>query len=385
MRLRRFDVHSRAPTLTHSPPSSADPTALSREQAVAAFDPSNAPREWLSDNARLAILSPPGFVVSASPAMLALFGVKDGGALEARLVRGEGPSARRLRHLAARLPIGEAPRLEQMRVVVDQRPIGVNLRCVRVGAPGGATWLLLSVPALGAASDESPAPSKECEAPHPEDAATLDLAGAPSPSSRFLWTLDEEGRFGAVHPVLVAAVGANAPHRGESVEALLRRAGLGGGDKLIRVLGNRQTFSGATVEWPLSEFGGRRLITLSAAPMFGRQREFLGYRGFGVLGEAIEAAAVSESDPLPEQKQDDRSTQIEAFELEPMPLADDLESEVQTRESVAEPLEPNLELTPISGPDGAPSAPYLEADGSKSAPALTEAFEPKFLASGGRS
>ena len=35
--------------------------------------------------------------------MLALFGAKDREALEARLVQGDGPSARRLRHLAATL------------------------------------------------------------------------------------------------------------------------------------------------------------------------------------------------------------------------------------------------------------------------------------------
>ena len=170
MRLRRSDVHSRAPTLTHSPPSSAaDLTALSREQAAAAFDRHDAPEEWLKDKARLAILSPPGFLVSASPAMLALFGAKDCEALEARLVQGDGPSARRLRHLAATLPIGEAPRLEQMRLVVDRRPASVNLHCVRIAGPGGASWLLVSVPALGAASDEPLAPAEAREAPQPED------------------------------------------------------------------------------------------------------------------------------------------------------------------------------------------------------------------------
>ena len=113
--------------------------------------------------------------------MLALFGAKDCEALEARLVRGEGPSARRLRRLAATLPIGEPPRLEQMRVVVDRRPVGVNLRCVRIAGPGGATWLLASVPALGAASDEPPAPADDREAPQPEDAAAPDLGDTDLP------------------------------------------------------------------------------------------------------------------------------------------------------------------------------------------------------------
>ena len=170
IRLRRFDIHSRAPTLTYSPPSSAaEITGLSREQAAAAFDPHDAPGEWLADNARLAILFPPGLVVSASPAMLALFDARDREALETRLARGEGPSARRLRHLAATLPIGE-PRLEQMRLTVDQRrPAGVNLRFIRIAAPGGASWLLASAPALGVANGERPAAGNrkgpEAEAP----------------------------------------------------------------------------------------------------------------------------------------------------------------------------------------------------------------------------
>ena len=84
-----------------------------------------------------------------------------------------------------------------------------------------------------------------------------------------------------------------------------------GGDELIRVLGNRQTFSGVTVEWPLSGLDRRRLIALSAAPMFGRQREFLGYRGFGVLGEEIEAAAVPGGEVLAELAEDHRSEPTE--------------------------------------------------------------------------
>ena len=77
--------------MTYSPPSSAaELEVLSREQAAAAFDPDDAPAEWLADNARLAILFPPGFVVSASPAMLALFDAKDFEALETRLARHVG-------------------------------------------------------------------------------------------------------------------------------------------------------------------------------------------------------------------------------------------------------------------------------------------------------
>ena len=314
--------------------------------------------------------------------MLALFGARDCEALEARLVRAEGPSARRLRHLAATLPIGEPSRLEQIRLVVDRRPIGVNLRCVRTAGPGGATWLLVSVPALGAASDVPPALAEAREAPPPEDMSAPDLRekpaphglSTPSPNTRFLWTLDEEGRFGMVHPVLVAAVGANAPEHGESIETLFRRVGLDRGDELARVLGERETFSRVAVEWPVAGFDRRRLIALSAAPMFGRQREFLGYRGFGVLGEEIETLAVSEGNGPTEHAEDHVSVLHEAFEPEPTRVTSEPEAAPQAHESAAGPVELILESAPMEGPDAPPS--FLEADGIGAA--RTEAFEPSW-------
>jgi PAS domain S-box-containing protein len=372
--------------LIHSPPSSAaNLTAQSREQAAAAFG-HDAPEAWRKDRARLAILSPPGLLVNASPDMLALFGAKDCEALEARLVRGEGPLARRLRRLAATLPIGEPPRLEPMRIVVDRRPANVNLRCVRIAAPEGATWLLASVPALGVASGGPPAPSTDHKASQPEDMQPEDtsspdlgerptpqLTSAAPPNSRFLWTLDGEGRFGMADPVLVAAVGANAPERGESVEALFSRVGLDRGEELIRVLGERQTFSRLLLEWPLSERGRRRLIALSAAPMFGRHREFLGYRGFGVLGEESESIAVSDGHGSAEL--DDRSTSPETFEPKPPSPPNELEAKVQAPDGAPGPLEPNPGFAPT---DGAPAPQsLLEADGAGIAPIPTMPLEPK--------
>ena len=355
--------------MTHSPPSSAaDLTAQSREEAAAAFDRHDAPEEWRKDRARLAILSPPGLLLSASPEMLALFGAKDREALEARLVRGEGPLARRLRRLAATLPIGE-PRLEPMRVVVDRRLANVNLRCVRVAGPEGATWLLASVPALGLASDDPSTLGAEHKASQPEDIPVPDLGEKPAPqsisaappNSRFLWTLDEEGRFGASHPVLVAAVGANAPERGEFVEALFSRVGLDRGEELIRVLGERQTFSRLILEWPVSERGRRRLIALSAAPVFGRHREFLGYRGFGVLGEEIETVAVSEVDVSAELDEHDRSTSPETFEPKFSWSTRELDAKVEAHDSFEGPVAPNLGFASTDGAHAPQS--LLKADG----------------------
>ena len=300
--------------------------------------------------------------------MLALFGAKDRAALEARLLQGDGPSARRLRRLAATLAFDEAPRLEQMRLMGDRRQASVNLHCARTAGPGGASWLLVTAPALGAASDEPLAPAKDREAPQPEDIPAPDLgekpphaASPPSPNARFLWTLDEEGRFGAPHPLLVAAVGTNAPERGESLEAFFRRVAMHGGDELARVVGEQETFSRVTLEWPLSGLDRRRLIALSSAPMFGRQREFLGYRGFGVLGEEIDAVAMPKDNLSAELAAEDRSALPAVFEPEP-----------QAPESAARPVESSPEFARTNG-SVAPS--FLDADGIGAA--RTKSFEPE--------
>ncbi len=286
--------------------------------------------------------------------MLALFAVKDMNALEARLLRNEGPSARRLRYLAATLSVDEPPRLEGMRLDVGQRPTSVNLRCVRVRAAGGATWLLVSIPALGA---ESPPPPDGRDTVPAEELPAATVDGTPPPNSRFLWTLDEEGRFGAPHPSLVAAIGANTPHRGESVEALLQRVQLDGDGELARVLAERKTFSGVAIDWPLADSNRRRLVRLSAAPHFGRHREFLGFRGFGLLGEEVDA--------------------------EPPPAADVPQIAGGTTESAVDPADravmdlapPQVETREGASRVGVSFEGEGEADRSESAPALPRADE----------
>ena len=106
-----------------------------------------------------------------------------------------------------------------------------------------------------------------------------------------------------------------------------------GGDELARVVGEQETFSRVTLEWPWSGLDRRRLIALSAAPMFGRQREFLGYRGFGVLGEEIDAVAMPEDNLSAELAGDHRSALPAAFEPEP-----------QAPESAARPVESSPEF-----------------------------------------
>ena len=256
------------------PPS--DPPVPTPQAATANFDEAQMSAHGLDDGARIAILFPgPRIVYATSPA-LALFAVRDIGELEIRMLQGEGTSARRLRHLAATLPIGGTPRLERLRFFTGRRPTNLNLRCARIATPQGGQFLLLSA---GAAEQGVVPPARSA----PPGTAEM------SAKARFLWTLDAQGRFGDPHPALVSTVGANSPRQGETVDAWARRIGVEPGDELARVLGARATFSDLSVDLPVAGVDRKVRTALSAAPSFDRNREFAGYRGFGVIGEVFAA------------------------------------------------------------------------------------------------
>jgi PAS domain S-box-containing protein len=237
------------------------------------------------EDARLLIIDAHARIIYATEDALELFGAKDRSDLQDRLLAGGGPTARRLRHLTTSLPIGEAPRLERLRFFSMRRPASVNLRCARIQLRDGSAYLVILAPSASAGRDEM---------------SPIDLAGAdaraadvpspsikPPPKSRFLWTLDKEGRFGAADSVLTTALGANAPLPGETLEALRLRTGLKHGDDLLRAIEARETFSDVPVDWPSASENIRFRMRLSATPVFGRGREFVGFRAFGRLDEAV--------------------------------------------------------------------------------------------------
>jgi PAS domain S-box-containing protein len=106
--------------------------------------------------------------------------------------------------------------------------------------------------------------------------------------SRFVWQLDAEGKFTSVSPDLAEAVGeANAAKTGEDWPALAARVGLSNTDALFAAVKRRDTWSGVSVLWPVAGTETARPVDLAALPVFDREREFLGYRGFGVFRDAI--------------------------------------------------------------------------------------------------
>ncbi|MGE0340852.1 MAG: histidine kinase dimerization/phospho-acceptor domain-containing protein, partial [Xanthobacteraceae bacterium] len=106
--------------------------------------------------------------------------------------------------------------------------------------------------------------------------------------SRFVWQVDAEGRFTNISGDLAEGVGAAQAGRvGEDWAALAARAGIANTDALLAAVKRRDTWSGVSVLWPVEGTETARPVDLAALPVFDRDRNFLGYRGFGVFREAI--------------------------------------------------------------------------------------------------
>ena len=73
----------------------------------------------------------------------------------------------------------------------------------------------------------------------------------------------------------------------ESLEALKARTGLDDDGRLAGTLASRGTFSSLRVAWPRDRRQDSSkeaaVVALSGAPIFDRERRFLGYRGFGIF------------------------------------------------------------------------------------------------------
>jgi PAS domain S-box-containing protein len=177
-----------------------------------------------------------------------------------------------------------------MRFSIGRRPTAINLSCARVAMPGGKAALTLSTSEAyggmaGAGGESQPALS--------EPPLTPSSVMKPNRKPRCLWALDAEGRFGAIDPLLVEALGPDAPRQGESVEQLCSRVQIEHVEQFATLIGKRETFSGLPLVWPGRE-GKQRRVILFATPIFDGRREFNGYRGFGFFEEPSDVAGESD-------------------------------------------------------------------------------------------
>ncbi|OCW56858.1 ATP-binding protein [Hoeflea olei] len=122
-------------------------------------------------------------------------------------------------------------------------------------------------------------------AAHAADTFRFDPEARPA---RFVWKINREGKFSEVSPEFAAAVGPNsADILGRSFPDLARVFNLDPDHVIADLLNRRDTWSGKTVYWPIQGTALSTPVDLAALPTYTRDRQFDGFRGFGIvrLGE----------------------------------------------------------------------------------------------------
>lgn len=146
------------------------------------------------------------------------------------------------------------------------------------GAAGHDGGTVSHAPRHAQAGDlSSPEEEKTAEAP----AAVRDrLEKGPV---RFAWRTDADTRFSSISPEFAAAVGPPAADIvGRSFAEVADAFGLDPDGEIAGLLERRDTWSGRTVLWPVAGTDLRVPVDLAALPVYGRERRFEGFRGFGI-------------------------------------------------------------------------------------------------------
>jgi PAS domain S-box-containing protein len=103
-------------------------------------------------------------------------------------------------------------------------------------------------------------------------------------ATRFVWKIDAEGRFTEVSSEFAQAVGPRAADiQGVAFSDLAALFNLDPEGKIVELLKKRDTWSGKTIYWPVEGTSLVVPVDLAALPTYTRNREFDGFRGFGIV------------------------------------------------------------------------------------------------------
>jgi PAS domain S-box-containing protein len=115
---------------------------------------------------------------------------------------------------------------------------------------------------------------------------------------KFVWRTGADGRFTSISDEFATALGdASADIVGRSFEEVAQAFGFDTDGEIAGLLERRDTWSGRSVLWPVAGMEMHVPVDLAALPVYGRDRNLEGFRGFGVARMA-DAVAAPEPEPV---------------------------------------------------------------------------------------
>jgi PAS domain S-box-containing protein len=215
----------------------------------------------------------------------------DGELIDATPAAGERMGSNRdLIALGAQGLAGEASRNGRADGEIAAGPIGVH----RLGA-GGTVALLVTfetVPSgshAGARASDAAAAIAASTAPNRASAQS----GARKLPYRFLWQMDADTRFTQGIEEFAGLIGSYPAVLNRPWANIADALKLDNQGEIARALTARETWSGIVTHWPVDGSNERLPIEMSGLPVFDRDRQFEGFRGFAICRDAERLAEVN--------------------------------------------------------------------------------------------
>lgn len=190
---------------------------------------------------------------------------------------------------------------------------------------------------------DAQSPAVEAVADQPASVALPEIEPRTTPL-RFVWQIDAEKRFTLNSDEFVHLIGPRtAAGFGRKWNDLTAEFNLDPDSHVVKAMATQQTWSGITLLWPV-DGGGRLPVELSGLPLFDRERNFTGYRGFGVCRD------LDGMTRLAEQRRHDH-----IGDPPPRPLSADVAQAGPVGDSLDEPI--TLTTNPIPEQTPPPTTP----------------------------
>jgi signal transduction histidine kinase len=210
---------------------------------------------------------------------------------------------------------------------------------------------------------EAPALSPPAEPAAPATPQTTPSRQHDEPASerrhplRFVWQMDADGRFVVGSDEFIELMGPRTTASfGRLWSEIAAELKLDPDNQVARAVATRETWSGITIPWPVDDGGERLPVELSGLPVFDRDRDFRGYRGFGVcrdLGRINHLTRARRERPI-------------GFMAQPEALPENLSEDVSAPKQQQDVAPAETEAAPdqdaaIASPADAPAATEIES------------------------
>lgn len=181
---------------------------------------------------------------------------------------------------------GDVPTVEEHRLAEDEDAEPVSEDDGRTDEPAHRSLDAESLETVPAETVLGGAESSEAEpaTARPDETGSAGMARTDPASSRFAFVIDRDQVVRSVSDGLAVAVGErSADIIGKHWKDVAAERGFDEDNAILNLLSKSDTWSGRSVLWPIEGTDMCVPVDLAALPAYDRERNFDGYRGFGVI------------------------------------------------------------------------------------------------------